>query len=177
MKSRLQKPPCLSMPRQKRQILLYSDTSKHTTGSALYQVQDGKPKLIAYVSKKMPEAAKKYSITVLEMCGLAINIASFSHLLKRVDFDVVVDHLALTRIMKSKMEPDTNRIKRMLEVLSAYSFNLYYIKGKNMVLSDLLSRQQGDNSYLHQITPIAFNMKEILKQITRIMQKTHFGTN
>ena len=45
------------------------------------------------------------------MCGLAINIASFAHVLKRVDFDVVVDHLAMMHIMKSKMEPITNRIK------------------------------------------------------------------
>ena len=41
-----------------------------------------KPKLIANASKRMPEAAKNYSITELEMCGLAINIASFAHLLK-----------------------------------------------------------------------------------------------
>ena len=92
----------------------------------------------------MPEAAKNYSITELEMCGLAINITSFSHVLKRVDFDVVVDHLAITHIMKSKMEPATNRIKRLLEVLSAYSFNLYHIKGKDKVLSDFLPKQQGD---------------------------------
>ena len=110
-------------------FLLYSDTSKHATGSALCQVQDGKPKLIAYASKRMPEAAKKYSITELEMCGLAINIASFAHLLKRLDFDAIVDHLA-TMLMKSKMEPATNRIKRLLELLSSYSFNLYYIKRK-----------------------------------------------
>ena len=82
IKSRLQKPPMLSMPDRKGRFLLYSDTSKHAIGSALYQVQDGKPKLIAYVSKRIPEAAKNYSITQLEMCGLAINIASFAHLLK-----------------------------------------------------------------------------------------------
>ena len=110
IKSRLQKPPVLSMPDRKSRYLLYSDTSKHATGSALYPVQDGKPKLIAYASKRMPESAKNYSITELEMCGLAINIASFSHLLKRVDFDTVEDHLAITHIMKSKMEPATNRI-------------------------------------------------------------------
>ena len=34
----------------------------------------------------MPEAAKNYSITELEMCQLAMNIAMFSHLLKKVDF-------------------------------------------------------------------------------------------
>ena len=118
---------------------LYSDTSKFATGSALYQIQNGKPKLIAYMSKRLPEAAKSYSITELELCRLAINITSFCHLLKRVDFDAIVDHLALTHIIKSKMECMTTRIKRLLELISSYSFNLYYMKGKDMILSDFLS--------------------------------------
>ena len=80
--------------------------------------------------KRLLEAAKNYSITEFEMCELAVNIESFDHLLKRVDFDAIVDHLALVHILKSKTEPATTRIKRLLEVLSAYSFNLYYIKGK-----------------------------------------------
>ena len=70
------------------------------------------------------------------MCSLAINIASFAHLLNRVDFDAIVDHLSQTHIIKSKAEPATTRIKRLLEILSSYSFNLYYIKGKDMILSD-----------------------------------------
>ena len=36
---------------------IYSDTSKFATGSVLYQIQNGKPMLIAYVSKRLPEAA------------------------------------------------------------------------------------------------------------------------
>ena len=112
----------------------------------------------------MPEAARNYSITELEMCSLAINIVSFTHLLKRVDFDAVVDHLAITHIMKSKMEPATKRIKRLLEILSSYSFNLYYIKGKDMILSDFLSRQIKDDSNLHEIIPISFNIWEILQE-------------
>ena len=88
----------------------------------------------------MPEAAKNYSITELEMCGLAINIVSFAHLLKKVDFDAIVDHLAIMHIMRSKAEPATTRIKRLLELLSGYSFNLYYIKRKDMGLSYFLSR-------------------------------------
>ena len=97
------------------------------------------------------------------MCGLAMNIASFAHLLKRVDFDAVVDHLAITHIMKSKMEPATNRIKRLLEILSSYSFNLYYIKGKGMILSDFLSRQIEDDSNPHEIIPISFNIWDVLQ--------------
>ena len=75
-------------------FILYSDTSKFATGSTLYQIQNGKPKLIAYASKRLPEAVTSYSITELELCSLAVNIASFSHLLKRVDFDVKVAHFA-----------------------------------------------------------------------------------
>ena len=171
IKNRLLKHPVLSMPDRRGRFLLYSDTSKFATGSALYQVQDGKPKLIAYASKRMPEAAKSYSITELEMCGLAINITSFAHLLKRVDFDAVVDRIAIKHIMKSKMEPTTNRIKRLLEILSSFSFNLYYIKGKDMVLSDFLSKQLGDDSDPHQIISISFNIKEILKENYQNMVK------
>ena len=57
------KPPVLHMPNKTGRFHLYSDTSKFATGSALYQIQNGKPKLIAYTSKRLPEAAKSYSIT------------------------------------------------------------------------------------------------------------------
>ena len=104
------------MPDKVGRFQLCSDTSKYAMGSALYQIQNGKPKLIAYASKRLPEAAHNYSITELEMCGLAINIASFVHLLRKVDFDAVVDHLAKMHIMRSKAEPATITIKRLLEV-------------------------------------------------------------
>ena len=91
IKSRLQKPPVLHLPDNKGRFHLYSDTSKHAMDSTLYQIQNGKPKLTAYARKRLPEAAKNYSIKELEMCGLAINIMSFAHLLKRVDFDAIVD--------------------------------------------------------------------------------------
>ena len=142
IKSRLHRPPVLHLPDRQGRFQLYCDTSKFATGSALYQIQSGKPKLIAYVSKRMPEAVKNYSITELEMCGLAINIVTFAHLLKKVDSDAIVDHLAIMYIMRSKAEPATTRIKRLLELLSGYSFNLYYIKGKDMVLSNFLSQTE-----------------------------------
>ena len=162
----LQKPPALHMPNKTGRFHLYSDTSKFATGSTLYQIQNGKPKLIAYTSKRLPEAVKSYSITELELCGLAINIANFSHLLKRVDFDAIVDHLALTHIIKSKMEPVTTRIKRLLELISSYSFNLYYMKGRDMILSDFLLQQNNDDSNPNEIIPILFDMYKILKNIS-----------
>ena len=92
IKHRPIKGPILHMPNHEGRFHLYLDTSKFATGSTLYQIQNGKPKLIAYASKRLSKAVRSYSITELELCGLAINIASFSHLLKRVDFDATVDH-------------------------------------------------------------------------------------
>ena len=97
------------------------------------------------------------------MCGLAINIASFAHLLKRVDFNAIVDYLVLIHIIKSKAQSAMTRIKRLFELLHSYSFNLYYIKGKDLILSDFLSRQKHDDSNLHEIIPISFNMQGILQ--------------
>ena len=151
------------MPDKVGRFQLYSDTSKYATGGTFCQIQNGKPKLIVYSSKRLPEAAHNYSITELEMCGLAINIASFVHLLRKVDFDAVVDQLAITQIMRSKVEPVTNRIKRLLEVLSVYSFNLYYIKGKDMILSDFLSRLDPGDEDTKEIIPVSFNMKSVLQ--------------
>ena len=163
IKQRLQKPPVLYMPDKVGRFQLYSDTSKYATGGALYKIQNGKPNLIVYSSKRLPEAAHNYSITELDVCRLAINIASFAHLLRKVDFDVVVDHLAVMQIMRSKVEPATNRIKRLLKVLSTYSFNLYYIKGKDMILSVFLSRQDPGDENTKEINPISFNMKLVLQ--------------
>ena len=172
IKHRLQRPPVLHLPNRHGRFQLYPDTSKFATGSALYQIQNGQQRLIAYASKRMPEAAKNYSITELEMCGLAISITTFSHLLKKVDFNTVVDHLAITHIMRSKAEPATTRIKRLLELLSPYSFNLYYIKGKDMVLSDFLSRQKTDDSNLHKLIPISFMLSsQIDNHFYRITNK------
>ena len=107
------------MPNHEGRFHLYSDMSKFTTGSMLYQIQNGKPRLIAYVSRRLPEAARNYFITELELCSFIINIDSLSHLLKRVDSGALVDHLALTRIIKSKVEPATTTIKRLLELISS----------------------------------------------------------
>ena len=163
IKNRLVKLLVLHLPDSKGRFHLYEDTSKFAMGSASYQIQNGKPKLIAYASKRLPEAARNYSIKELEMCRLAINISSFVHLLKRVEFDAIVDHLALMYIIKSKAELASTRIKRLLEILTSYSFNLYYIKGKDMILSDFLSRQKHDKSDPYEIILISFNMQNVLK--------------
>ena len=88
--------------------------------------------------------------------------SQFFSFIKNVVSDATVDHLALTHIIKSKAEPITARIKRLLEPISSYSFNLYYIKGNYIILSDFLSRQKHDDRNPHEIIPISSNMYNIL---------------
>ena len=158
VKELLIKPPVLHLPRPGGRFILYCDTSKTHTGSSLWQMQDGKPRLLGYASKSLPDACKNYSITKLEMTGLVINIHLWKHLLLRVEFDSAVDHRALPYIMKSKNLPATGRIIRLLEHLAGYSFNLYYVKGKDMILCDYLSRIAVDNGDPGEVIPISFNV-------------------
>ena len=142
VKLRLTNPPVLHLPKAEGRFILYSDTSIEGTGSSLWQMQEGKAKLIGYASKTLPEACSRYSVTELEMTGLLVNMNLWKNLLNHREFDAAVDHVAVTQIMKAKTEPATTRIMRLLDRLSAYSFNLYYVKGRDMILADYLSRHR-----------------------------------
>ena len=65
IKHRLIKPLVLHLPNSTGRFHLYSDTSKFATGGPLYQIQNGKLKLIAYASKDYLKQPKNYSITEL----------------------------------------------------------------------------------------------------------------
>ena len=156
VKLRLTDPPVLHLPKAEGRFILYSDTSIEGTGSSLWQIQEGKPRLIGYASKTLPEACYRYSVTELEMTGLLVNMSLWKNLLKHREFDAAVDHVAVAQIMKAKTEPATTRIMRLLDRLSAYSFNLYYVKGRYMILSDYLSRHRQKNLDPSKLIPISF---------------------
>ena len=67
IKQRLIKAPILHMPNCDGRFHLYSDMSKFVSGSTLCQIQNGKPRLIGYASKRLPEAVRSYSITELRV--------------------------------------------------------------------------------------------------------------
>ena len=80
----------------------------------------------------------------------------WKNLFKHREFDAAVDHAAVAQIMKAKTEPATRRIMRLLDRLSAYSFNLYYVKGRDMILSDYLSRHRQKDLDPSELIPISF---------------------
>ena len=120
-------PPILYLPKPGGRFILYCDSSRTHTGSSLWQIQDGEPRLMGYASKFLPDPALNYSVTELEMNGMAVNIHLWRHLLYREEFDCAVAHRAISYIMKAKALP----VMRLLEILSGYAFNLYFVKKKS----------------------------------------------
>ena len=169
IKERMINPPILYLPKPGRRFILYCDLSRTHTGSSLWQVQEGNPRLIGYASKSLPAPAINYSVTELEMTGMAVNIHLWRHLLHRVEFDCAVDHRAISYIMKAKTLPATTRIMRLLEILSGYAFNLYFVKGKDMKICYFLSRIDVDRGNPGEVIPISFNSFSMLNTIRKVL--------
>ena len=168
IKERMINPPILYLPKPGGRFILYCDSSRTHTGSSLWQIQEGKPKLIGYASKSLPAPAVNYSVTELEMTGMAVNIHLWRHLLHRVEFDCALDHRTIPYIMKAKSLPATTRIMRLLEILSGYAFNLYFVKGKDMKICDFLSRIDVDRGNPGEVIPISFNSFSMLNTMRKV---------
>ena len=163
IKQALTNPPVLVMPNETGHFVLVSDTSTTGCGAALYQEQKGRYRLVAYYSKKLPDAVKRYSISELELTGVLANVSAFKHILRNANFTVYCDHSALVHIIQAKREPPTLRLKKLLEHLSDYRFGIKFLKGKEMHISDFLSRHtDNDEDSPNEIIPISFMATDLL---------------
>ena len=143
-------------------FILVSDTSIVGCGATLYQEQDGKYRVIAYYSKKLPEAVRRYSISELELTGILANITAFKHILRNIEFTVFCDHSALVHIINAKREPPTLRLQKLVENLMNYKFKIKFQKGKEMHVTDFLSRHpDNDLDSPNEIISIAFMAQDI----------------
>ena len=136
LKVLLKEAPTLATPRKQGKFVLMVDSSKNSVGSALYQYQDNKLKLLGYYSRALPAAAARYSVSEVKGLGLTYAMEAFQNLLKGNYFDAIVDHSALIHIVKSKHEPPTMRLKTIVEKLSGYTFQLKFCPGSQLKLPD-----------------------------------------
>ena len=180
LKYYLQNSPVLAMPTSTGEFVVYSDTSKVATGASLWQIQDGEEKLIAYHSKSLPPSAARWSISELELTGLYYNLLGFKHALKGNYFQAKVDHSALTYIWKARTEPPTMRLKKILEKLQDFDFDLSYEKGINLKIADALSRNPAaDDAPGTPVRAIAFSevARKLLGSVHRDMELENIVEN
>ncbi len=103
------------------------------------QIQDDNTnKPIGYFSKKLSLCETRYSVTDKEALTVILTCRHFHHYLWGTQFTVITDHQPLTSIFKKKTK--SSRMTRWILELREYDYNIQYIKGKDKLVADQLSR-------------------------------------
>ena len=98
---------------------------------------------------------------------MLINLHSWHNYIHGIEIDVAVDHKAVVQIMKAKHPPPTDWVSVLLGKLLDKPFDLYYVKGKDLILADFLSRIKMDCSDPSEVIPISFiNERQSLGDLT-----------
>ena len=113
IKELLISPPLLKAPTPNGLFCLESDTSWEGVGGTLLQKQGNEWVVIGYHSKRLPQSAKNFGITDLELTRLLVNIHGFMQLLCNRYFEVLVNHKAIENMIKSKTGSPTTRLKTL----------------------------------------------------------------
>ena len=157
IKQLLVKPPILRMVSGNGFFRLESDTSRTATGATLYQWQNNEWVLVGYHSKRLPDAVRNYGVTELELTGLFANIHGFEQKLNNNYFEAIVDHKAIDYLIKSKHESTSSRLVTLLDRLNRYTFDLKYLEGSKLKVSDTLSHLYSEEKHkISDVIPLNF---------------------
>ena len=131
--------PILAYPDFELPFVLHTDASSDGLGAALYQVQDGKQRVIAYGSRTLNEAEKRYSAYRREILAMKWAVTEkFRDYLYGRSFDVLTDSNPLTYLTTTAKLNATDH--RWLSSLSTFDFTISYRAGKANGDADGLSR-------------------------------------
>ncbi|XP_073792914.1 retrovirus-related Pol polyprotein from transposon opus [Danio rerio] len=132
--------PTLGFADWKLPYIVHTDASVNGLGAALYQVQDGKTKVIAYASRGLSRSEKNYPVHKLEYLALKWAVCEkFHDFLYGAKFTVLTDNNPLVYVLTTaKLDAAGHR---WLAALSMYDFEIKYRAGKTNVDADGLSRR------------------------------------
>ena len=112
---------------------------------------------MGYHSKRLPDLVKNYGVTELELTGLLTNIHGFEQKLNNNYFEAIVDHKAIDYLIKSKHEPTSTRLVTLLDHLNKYTFDLKYMEGSKLKVSDALSHLYSEEKHkISDVIPLSF---------------------
>ena len=139
LKQKLTTAPILAYPDRDATFVLDTDASNFGIGAVLSQVsKDGREKVVAYGSRVLSKAERRYCITRRELLAVVHFVRSYRHYLVGHHFIVRSDHAAL-KWLRSFKEPE-GQIARWIETLETYDYTLEHRPGKKHVNADAMSR-------------------------------------
>jgi hypothetical protein len=158
-----------------KSIIVTADAAPNGIGGVLSLLDSGVEKPVAFVSRTLSKAEKKYSQLEKEALALIFTLKKFHKYLYGRHFVLYTDHKPLTSIF----DPHKNipslaraRIQRWALILSAYQYEIKFRKGTENVPADVLSRLPISVSFKnHKVnyidllpTDISLNYHEIAKE-------------
>ena len=131
----------------KHPVLTYYDVQKDVTiqcnasdcGLGASHMQEGQP--AAYASRALSQTERNYAQIEKESLAICFGCDKVDqYIYGRRKVDIETDHKPLVTVFKKPLVSAPRRIQRMMLRLPKYSLELRYKKGKNMVVSEILSR-------------------------------------
>ena len=106
-------------------------------------MQGGQP--VQYASRALNETEKRYSQIEKEMLSVVFGLTSFHTYTYGRKVTVYNDHKPLAAVLKRPVGENPIRLQRMLCRIMGYDLDFTYIKGKDLLIADALSRSHMTN--------------------------------
>ena len=132
----------LTIPSVTDTFTLHTDASGFGIGACLHVVRDQEELPVAFYSRQLQDAERRYSITELETLAIVASIKHFQFYVYGTPLNVFTDHKACTALLNSTAL--NTRLKRMAFFLQDKDIHIYYRPGKESSNADGLSRQFDD---------------------------------
>jgi RNase H-like domain found in reverse transcriptase/Integrase zinc binding domain/Reverse transcriptase (RNA-dependent DNA polymerase) len=131
MKRQMAREVQLSYPNFNEEFEIHTDASDTQLGAVISQ--KGRP--IAFYSRKLQSAQKRYTTTERELLAIVETLKEFRNILLGQKITIYTDHKNLTH-----KNFNTDRVMRWRLILEEYGPTLKYIKGETNIVADALTR-------------------------------------
>ena len=124
---------------------------------------------VVYASRTLTDTERRYSNIERELLGVVFGLERLHHYTFGKPIMVETDHQPLTSIWKKTIATSSPRLQRLLLRLAQYYVHIEYLRGKENVIADALSRVASTKINNTDYTDSLSNIEKIpVHQITQI---------
>lgn len=164
LKNKLRSPQILQYPDFSKPFLVTVDASNFACGAILSQNFDGEDLPICFISKSFQKGELNKPVIEKELLAIHFAVTTLRPYLYGRTFTVRSDHKPL--IFLYNLKNPASKLTRVRLELEEYDFVVEYIKGKDNVAADALSRIS-----IHDLKQIDNNNESLVLAITRSMSR------